>query len=71
MTTPRFTLDRACNGSMTIRDAQLGGKVTIVVLRALDLMPAEQAEAAAKRKAEICAAALNHAHEARERSGMS
>lgn len=65
MSTPRFAIGRAYNGSVLIKDSQRGNRAAIIILRDLDGLPQDKADAAAVRMAEICMEALNRAHEAR------
>lgn len=62
MSLPRFVVARAANESITLRDTQ-HKRLAVVFLRDTT-MPADKADAAAFRMAEVCASALNQVHEA-------
>lgn len=67
MTSPRFIADRGGHGSVCIRDTTRANRMCCSFERDFQAygQDRDRATAAAMRMAEICAEALNAAHEAR------
>lgn len=61
---PRFVAGRGRHGSICVRDLARGNRMAVGVPRDLGHYASDKADAAALRIAEICAEALNRAHEA-------